>query len=290
MYKFNKIAKKKGYDDFASMSQHVLNACQYIDAENRSHLSDSIAQTDAKIEWKSNITKRNVATTRMANLLGIGHTIAKSEKIVYKDLNGKDQLGIIMESAGEKSLYSANHEGLSISREVLLDLNSVQLLDTICGQVDRHKGNIMVDTEKYEENGQTKYKIKSVKGIDNDMSFGNITYKMIQHVSRKQMVRFEDKDGLCHMKKLDKKLVEHLTSLTDEMVEYSMKDLLSKEEMAALLDRIHGVKKAIKRTLASKTGKDFLIDRNNISDNDAKAMRIQLSSKADKKITNMSVV
>ncbi len=74
------------------------------------------------------------------------------------------------------------------------------------------------------------------------------------------------------------------------MVEYSMKDLLSKEEMTALLDRIHGVKKAIKRTLASKTGKDFLIDRNNISDNDAKAMRIQLSSKADKKITNMSVV
>lgn len=289
MKKFEILAEKLGFKGFDSMAQHIIKTCEYMDAENKLSLNHSIAQLDAKIEWGSNISKRNVATTRMAKLLGLGHAIAKSEKVSYKDEKGKDQLGIIMESAGDLCLHDVDKAENEMSRQVLLDLNSIQLFDVICGQIDRHKGNLIVDTEKYEKDGKTNYKIKGIKGIDNDMSFGNIKYDMVKKVGRNRMIRFEDKGGLCHMKKLDKKLVDSLMAMTDEMVEYAMADLLSKDEMAALIDRIHGVKNAIKKTLADKSGKNLLIDRDNISDSDAKAMRRQLSSKVDWKIRNIKI-
>ena len=45
-------------------------------------------------------------------------------------------------------------------------LNRLQLLDAICGQVDRHMGNLFIDKD-------ATGKVTSVKGIDNDMAFGS---------------------------------------------------------------------------------------------------------------------
>lgn len=44
-------------------------------------------------------------------------------------------------------------------------INDLQWLDCLCGQADRHPGNIFVE---YDPNGR----VSGVKGIDNDMSFG----------------------------------------------------------------------------------------------------------------------
>ena len=60
------------------------------------YTSDSIASKVAKIETYEDLSKRNVATSRMAKLLGIEDMIAKSDMATVT-INGKTMTGTIME-------------------------------------------------------------------------------------------------------------------------------------------------------------------------------------------------
>ena len=70
--------------------------------------------------------------------------------------------GMTREKISEsKEPIDCNCEG-----KVLQQLSDIEVLDFICGNVDRHMGNLIYTVENN--------KIVSVKGVDNDSSFGNL--------------------------------------------------------------------------------------------------------------------
>jgi hypothetical protein len=119
------------------------------------------------------ITERNLAVQAINNLLAVelipatfkakhAHNDKMFEGIVMQKVNGKDgKPGGLRELAPTVSMLWYDIEKDPIVRK---GLSNLYLLDTICGQVDRHKGNYIIEAA----NG----KIVGVKAIDNDLAFG----------------------------------------------------------------------------------------------------------------------
>ena len=218
------------------------------------YTSDSIASKVAKIETYEDLSKRNVATSRMAKLLGIEDMIAKSDMATVT-INGKTMTGTIMEEVkgtiveDSKTKAAGEETSVKYSPEAFKQLMNLQVFDVICGQVDRHTGNYLGELEKKKDG---RYIFKNIKGIDNDMSFGLIKYSDILKNGQygiKEMKPIE-LDGTLTIPFLDYDMAMKIKALKPAEVSYQMADILSKEEIRALIDRIKGVQNVINRQLA----------------------------------------
>lgn len=113
-----------------------------------------------------NMSRRNVATSRMASLLGLEELIAKSQTVdITDEATGRLIRGNLMDQA-EGIEYANVWEDLingRVTSSFLRDVTNLQVLDVLCGQLDRHGGNMMYKVE----NGN----ITGVQGIDNDAAF-----------------------------------------------------------------------------------------------------------------------
>ena len=213
-----------------------------------------IAVNNAQIEEKSEISKRNVATSRLAEMLGLGNMVAKSE-MADVIINGKKMKGITMEeAAGEKTTdvkNGAEKEGkvFRYSPLAFRQLLNLQIFDIICGQVDRNGANYLCEKGVNSETGNVE--ITKIKAIDNDMAFGKLTYKQLFERGSKglnRMRNIENRKGL-HVPAVDKALADKIFALDEKKINYAMCDILSKEERKALFDRIKGVQKALRKKL-----------------------------------------
>ena len=117
------------------------------------------------------VSQRNVAMSDVAQLIGAEDCIARSTVVtVYSD--GKPYTGSFMETVnGEDLLHPTQDSKLFNAKPDCLDnspalkqIADIQVLDWICGNGDRHAGNMLYE---FDANG----KISSIKGIDNDLSF-----------------------------------------------------------------------------------------------------------------------
>ncbi len=120
--------------------------------------------------------KRNSAMSMVADLFKIGDVVAHSENVnlVIND-NGNKKIikaTAMNEASGEDlSNVDSSSNFIKISQssfdnpQVIKDIANLQLLDYICGNADRHPGNICY---KVDENG----KVCGIQGIDNDTSLG----------------------------------------------------------------------------------------------------------------------
>ena len=109
---------------------------------------------------------RNIASTRLDELLGAG-LLVKTE---FHEHNGS--MGILMEQVQGKSMeeFVEHQESIKGKKHdfpmaVHRDVNRMQLLDALTGQLDRHDLNVMVETDSAGD-------YVGLKGIDNDTSFG----------------------------------------------------------------------------------------------------------------------
>jgi hypothetical protein len=213
-----------------------------------------ICQT-AGISLGRSLSVRNVATSRMAALLNQTELISLSQTAVVTQ-NGGTQIrkGNAMKKARGKSLADLQTQALetgiplTYSPEAVRQLACLQMMDMICGQIDRNTGNFFVETEEYEPG---KLRVVSIQGIDNDMAFGVVDYaELNQFADGTQMLPVFEKDGACTLPALDGNLVAAVNSLSDEVVRHSMQDLLNEREIECLLDRLHGVQRAIARSVA----------------------------------------
>ncbi len=227
----------------------------------RCNMTEGIATGMARIAPNANITVRNVATYRLAELLGIADIIPATMRVKYKDTAGKDHHGVLMAEAKGKAYFDTNedmraelsekkkrvdrkqvpNEVTDYKEEVILQLNSLQVLDLLTAQVDRHLRNIVIEK-------QGKYYVQA-KGIDNDMCFGTLTFEQLMERDEEEASRvspnirkLENADGFI-FRVLNRNLYENLLALTDDMVKYVFADLLSKKELKCLLNRIHAVQK-----------------------------------------------
>ena len=210
-------------------------------------------------DQKVNMTRRNVATSRMAALLGVGHLVAKSETAeIVDNATGKTYRGNLMEQAqGDrsgkeslvnvrkgKSLISDFQNGcpdveMTASGGFQRDLCSLQVFDNICGQIDRHSGNYLVSQKG--EKGE----ITGLQGIDNDGAFGlNEDCHFVHDVSNARSA-YDINTGKMALPYLDKNFAERIKALEPDVVRYALRDLLTEKEIDTTIIRLDKVKKAI---------------------------------------------
>lgn len=208
---------------------------------------------------KVNMTRRNVATSRMAALLGVGNLVAKSETAeIYDEATGATIRGNLMEQArgqmsgndltaeekkGKKTLiFSSTKERpdvlLNSTGSFQRDLCSLQVFDNICGQIDRHGGNFLVSKNEQGE-------LSELQGIDNDGAFGlNESGAFLSGMGNNRNA-YNIETGEMELPFLDRAFAERINAVDPEMIKYALKDLLTEQEISAVITRLNNVKKAI---------------------------------------------
>lgn len=239
-------------------------------------LLDNYLNTTAgtKPQIATGITNRNVATSRLANALGIGDVVVQSELATLKGSDNSSMSGILMQEAPgrsmedeldevfrEEAIDSANpstilyhpHTRVSgiqrlFSPQFLHMLTNLQVLDSLTGQVDRHTGNYFVE---HTPSGQ----IGAVHGIDNEMAFGLDTFRSVGALeSPLDPNRMGDKgfnfltpQGEIRLPYMDKQLADRIMALTPEDLQLLLGDVLEKPYLDALCTRVQEAQAAIAR-------------------------------------------
>ena len=199
----------------------------------------------AKISVGSKIAVRNVATSRMATLLGAGGLVAKSTTALVQEKGKQQRKGIVMERARGQSAADVDRTHaetkVKYSPDAVRQLVNLHLLDLVCGQTDRHMNNYFVTMN---QQGQ----IDGVQGIDNDVAFGGLTG---QDIKRKtgHLLGVES----MHLPVVDQEMYESICSLTTEVIQVNFADLLSQKEINALADRIRTVREYLTKRIEAGT-------------------------------------
>lgn len=190
-----------------------------------------------------NMSKRNVAMSRMADLIGVGSVIARSVN-ANMTYDGKEMSGNLMESAvgidhKDNPLMKDTSQMDFSSGNVQKQSTQLQLLDIICGQLDRHVDNIFYDFDK--ENSKLT-KLKGIQGIDNDAAFGK------KKDITKEFANFEALNILHDAKTkkatnfslplVDEQTGNRILELTYEMVQMVLGDLIPKDQIENTWERI----------------------------------------------------
>lgn len=201
-------------------------------------IPSSINHNQLGIKDGSELAYRNCAMTAVSKALGFD-CLADSYKVNISD-NGKITEGVFMEKAkGVDFVNMADWEtrdkiltnGFNDKR-FLKSISDLQVLDYICGNVDRHEGNLFY---KIDENN----KICGVIGIDNDSSFGTKIKEPNQFQNMLMPIDF--------MKAIDQKTAEKVNKLTGEQLKGILSPFnLSKDEINASITRLNQLKTAIK--------------------------------------------
>ena len=122
-----------------------------------------------------NIDKRNAAMSAVSTLIGKKGLIAESQPMIAI-INGVPTAGTFMTKAFDYNAYDRNPESpmqhanaeVYNNPAVFDDIAAIQAIDFICGNLDRHAGNLMMRFG--EVDGKTM--LTGITGIDNDLSFG----------------------------------------------------------------------------------------------------------------------
>ena len=224
-------------------SRDVLDALGNID-----HMCHKLAwqwngiscMQSAHIDYKARIDIRNVAMSDVADLLGVGELICEAHRMKVRDKDGNESEGIFMAKARG---VDPDHPGpgyqnvrakdlIEGDAMVLKQLADLQVVDYICGNVDRHGGNMFYI---FDENK----KIKGIQGIDNDLSFGTFTDKDQIHMNL-----MPPKD----MGVISKSMADRILALDPAQLTYTLYGTLDKEEVEAARIRLENMKEAITRS------------------------------------------
>ena len=215
-------------------------------------------------DQKVNMTRRNVATSRVAALLGIGDLVAESQTAEITDEStGQTMRGNIMKKSRYNTSgkeYRTNHmmakgkndaKAFGENRKIDMSLNmnvtggfqrdlcNLQVLDVICGQQDRHDNNYFVGVN---ESGE----LSGVQGIDNDGAFG-LAETSLEKRHQGHAAAIYDKKGNMSIPFMDKNLAQRIEQLDPEMIRFALKDLLKDDEIEATIDRLNKTREAIAR-------------------------------------------
>ena len=212
-----------------------------------------------------NLSKRNVATSRLAELLGVGDLVAKSETVTLVDADGTQRSGNLMQKAEGQAVasffeeqfrdqYAAKRKDYSssdgvkmegnlddkVTPEFLKSLMSLQVLDNLAGQTDRHSDNYFADVRDG--------KLGKVQGIDNDFSFTSNTLEWEENQPNKigqHGKNILDRNGKLMVPYMDKALADNITALDESVLRDVMVDILEPWAIDALCVRFNKIKTAI---------------------------------------------
>lgn len=186
----------------------------------------------AELDAGNELTSRNVATSRIAELLGVGHMIAHSEKMRVS-INGTVKTGCFMEFAKGLDINSRKEEDLApieqteftYNASFLKDMCSMEALDFLCGQNDRHGRNMFYQLSEPDVNG--KRTIVGLQGIDNDLSFGEKEFLASQHQGEIGDMTFISQD-----------LAQNIAKLDRDTLEFALGDIIPQKQIDVMAKRV----------------------------------------------------
>lgn len=161
--------------EFAPDNQDFIDKIYYIGLQlgmvnNKSVAAPSVTRG----LLGKNISMRNVAMSRMSDLLGDPTLLARSVNATLTVDGGKQMTGNLMDAAKGidlTDLKSADKSMVDLSSGQLQKQSiELELLDWVCGQLDRHAGNMLYDFDIDKETGKIS-RLKGIQGIDNDAAF-----------------------------------------------------------------------------------------------------------------------
>lgn len=285
----NSLRTVEGYYKSQTMHDAVNLIQQFSDgnATIEANMTNTILDSDQRL----NLSKRNVATSRLADLLGIGDVVAKSETATLKDAgeNGKERSGNLMQAAQgqevasyvvdyyrdmyaeqkEKGVRSidvsltkkAQDRGANatdfddlVTPEFLKSLTSLQVLDNLAAQGDRHSSNYFAQIQDG--------KLGKVQGIDNDFSFTTDTLDWEKDATRNDIGTY-GRNILNANKQLilpfmDRSLANRIVALEENELRAFMEDVLEPWALDALCVRFGHIKKAIATELKARDTHRYL--------------------------------
>jgi len=220
-----------------------------------------------------NASNRNVATSRVANLIGLGSIVEQSRSVEVQSkgekikgnmmtfARGKDTkkrtvedvrpITQKMDTLEEREAYAKAMLSPTLQKEI----SSLQVLDYLCGQGDRHTGNFFSEME----NG----KLTHIHGIDNDMAFGTgvdmearlRADKGYHNTKQKMVVDSGNNLIIAHM---DKQLAMNISDLKEAELRFVLKDLIEPVYLEATIERFKKLKEAVKKELANPRSRVLL--------------------------------
>lgn len=202
----------------------------------------------------SSVTDRNCAMTQVAMLLGRDKLVAHSQKASL-NVDGKMQRGCIIEAAtgsdvnhlraDDPMLVWGMQKNMQFTGSGLKQLADLQVLDFICGNIDRHKGNMLY---QFDNSDPKCPKLSGVIGIDNDASFG--TYMM---EPEEDELGVRNTQGYAvpieNMVVISQSMADQVMSITPSGLDYALRGhKLSHEERQAAAARLEKMQEAISRS------------------------------------------
>ena len=203
-------------------------------------VSDVINTRSLLLKEGDRLDQRNTAMSAVASLLGVPELVARAENMKYLDENGTVQEGTFMEYAKGYDLYSrGGEENLRYVCDnpfgppagITKSLADLQILDYICGNVDRHGANM---TYIVDDNGV----FQGVQAIDNDSSFGCC-------VPGQQKV-YGKLGGTDSLRVMSESMATKVKSLSPDMLRFALRGRsLNEEELGAACQRLTDLQDAL---------------------------------------------
>lgn len=240
--------------EFASL-QKGRALCRLAVMVARHHTLETFCDT-AKIDQGATISTRNVATTRMAKLLGIEDMVAQSRTVMLTH-EGREMLGNVMREAKGKTLEELQTEAerqnlvMEYSPNALRQLMILQMFDVLCGQIDRNQSNFLFE---HEDKGGRRV-LTRLTAIDNDLAFGRLTFRNVLEKPVEKLPQLcdpQNQDRLL-VPGVDEAFYHRLSALGPQALHYALADVLSDGEINALCERLAGIRKMIEDNVADGT-------------------------------------
>ena len=221
--------------------------------------TELIVNSEGGIPAKSRIDIRNSAMSTVADLLGMPNIIARSRAMKLKKDDGTVIEGTFMEEAKGNDMSKPTMLVSNVNADSLKGTNGnafrqiadLQVLDYLCGNVDRHGNNIFY---QFDEKG----KLTGIQGIDNDCSFGDVTSPI-------GVIKSMVTPG--QMPVMSKKTADRVMAITPEQLKFSLRGQLEEAAIEKAAERLGYLQMFIENSRAKQKTDPSLktkIQRNNI--------------------------
>lgn len=240
----DKVKADPNAEKEAFMTECIKQTCkgeaEKICRENMDININTIEKLDQGIE----LTSRNVATSRIAELLGVGHMVAHSEKMKVR-VNGEEKSGCFMEFAKGLDMDSRSEKDMAVIEKLefthnasfLKDMCNMEALDFLCGQVDRHGANMFYQLSEPDAGG--KRTIVGLQGIDNDLAFGNMEKLRTRNQGATEK----------SMTFIGRELAENIAKLDRPTLEFALGDLIPQSQIEYMAKRVEKFQKHMKENM-----------------------------------------
>lgn len=238
----NENDMSRAYETVMS-SEPLKNAINNFIKDMAPLVNQRLIMQSAGISVGSNISNRNCAMTDIAKMLGCEGILANSVPMQI-EIDGEIVDGVFMESVEGTDVNRLKEDDIIFyatdqsfeNAQALNQLTDLQVLDFICGNVDRHDGNMIYQFGKDDFGNVI---LTGIKGIDNDCSLGTPQVREGEQIMK--MVNPE------HMQCIRRATWNKILLLTPEKIQFQLQQYeLNEDELNAILERVENVKEAVK--------------------------------------------